>query len=283
MNRCFLSVLPGGIRGEAERFISENTEEIRVRVGRPVLLRGRETVRLGHITEPEECEAMLELVCAHSLFAYEQELRGGYVTLEDGSRVGICGRLNPTGSVSLPGSFNVRIAREVKGAADGLVKMLRQAGLASALIISEPGVGKTTVLRDAARQLSQMGYQVGIADERGEIAAPVNGVPRLDVGANTDVVCGCGKGRAMELMIRAMAPEILITDEIATGADAAAALEAAGCGIRLICSAHAGSAEELRRREGLMNMVRCGVFDMILLLKRENGGRSLCDITAELI
>ncbi len=284
MKRSCLSVLPRGIREEVEGALRPDTEEIRVRAERPVLLRGPQSVALGRIASIEECETMLELACAHSLFAYEQELRGGYVTLEDGSRVGICGRLNPSGSVSMPGSFNIRMAREIKGAADGLMERITHKDrLLSALILSEPGAGKTTVLRDAARQLSALGLQVGVADERGEIAASVNGVPRLDVGDNTDVMGGCAKCRAMELMIRAMSPQVLITDEIATREDAAAVMDASGCGIRVMASAHAGSAAEIARRRDISAIIAAGAFDKVLLLKRRGAERRLYDITEELI
>ncbi len=284
MKRSCLSVLPRGIREEVEGALRPDTEEIRVRAERPVLLRGPQSVALGRIASIEECETMLELACAHSLFAYEQELRGGYVTLEDGSRVGICGRLNPSGSVSMPGSFNIRMAREIKGAADGLMERITHKDrLLSALILSEPGAGKTTVLRDAARQFSALGLQVGVADERGEIAASVNGVPRLDVGDNTDVMGGCAKCRAMELMIRAMSPQVLITDEIATREDAAAVMDASGCGIRVIASAHAGSAAEIARRRDISAIIAAGAFDRVLLLKRRGAERRLYDITEELI
>ena len=284
MKRSCLSVLPRGIREEVEGALRPDTEEIRVRAERPVLLRGPQSVALGRIASIEECETMLELVCAHSLFAYEQELRGGYVTLEDGSRVGICGRLNPSGSVSMPGGFNIRMAREIKGAADGLMERITHKDrLLSALILSEPGAGKTTVLRDAARQLSALGLQVGVADERGEIAASVTGVPRLDVGDNTDVMGGCAKCRAMELMIRAMSPQVLITDEIATREDAAAVMDASGCGIRVIASAHAGSAAEIARRRDISAIIAAGAFDKVLLLKRRGAERRLYDSTEELI
>lgn len=111
MKRSSLSVLPKGIREDVEGVFRPDTEEIRVRANRPVQLRGPQSILLNRIASAEECETMLELVCAHSLFAYEQELRGGYVTLEDGSRVGICGRLNPSGSVSMPGTIYVSPGR----------------------------------------------------------------------------------------------------------------------------------------------------------------------------
>lgn len=283
MKRSSLSVLPKGIREDVEGVLRPDTEEIRVRANRPVQLRGPQSILLNRIASAEECETMLELVCAHSLFAYEQELRGGYVTLEDGSRVGICGRLNPSGSVSMPGSFNIRIAREIKGAADGLIERISaRDGILSALILSDPGAGKTTVLRDAARQLSAQGLQIGIADERGEIAASVNGVPRLDIGDNTDVMGGCAKCRAMELMIRAMSPQVLITDEIATAEDAEAVMDASGCGIRVIASAHAGSAAEIMRRRDISGIIAAGAFNKVLLLKKQGTERRLYDITEEL-
>ena len=262
MKRSSLSVLPKGIREDVEGVLRPDTEEIRVRANRPVQLRGPQSILLKRIASAEECETMLELVCAHSLFAYEQELCGGYVTLEDGSRVGICGRLNPSGSVSMPGSFNIRIAREIKGAADGLMERI--------------------ATRDGARQLSAQGLQIGIADERGEIAASVNGVPRLDVGDNTDVMGGCAKCRAMELMIRAMSPQVLITDEIATAEDAEAVMDASGCGIRVIASAHAGSAAEIMRRRDISGIIAAGAFNKVLLLKKQGTERRLYDITEEL-
>lgn len=137
-------------------------------------------------------------------------------------------------------------------------------------------------MRDAARQLSEQGLQIGIADERGEIAASVNGVPRLDIGDNTDVMGGCAKCRAMELMIRAMSPQVLITDEIATAEDAEAVMDASGCGIRVIASAHAGSAAEIMRRRDISGIIAAGAFNKVLLLKKQGTERRLYDITEEL-
>ena len=131
-------------------------------------------------------------------------------------------------------------------------------------------------------QLITQGLQIGIADERGEIAASVNGVPRLDVGDNTDVMGGCAKCRAMELMIRAMSPQVLITDEIATAEDAEAVMDASGCGIRVIASAHAGSAAEIMRRRDISAIIAAGAFNKVLLLKKQGTERRLYDITEEL-
>ncbi len=280
MERSCLGVLPGEIKEYVSRALAQDDEEIRISAGRPVMIIGKCRRRLNITATQEDCETLLELICGHSVFAHEEELKGGYVTLEDGSRVGMAGKLTAAG-MTMPHSFNIRIARQVRGAADGLLKQILQDRLYSSLLISEPGAGKTTVLRDAARQLSELGYKVGIADERGEISAPVKGVPELDVGCG-DVISGCGKAAAMTMLIRGMSPEVLITDEIATSEDAAAILDASACGVKVIASAH-GSGRGILRRRGINLAIREGAFEKILLLKRGKSGSSITDITAEVI
>ena len=137
------------------------------------------------------------------------------------------------------------------------------------------------MLRDAARQLSQLGYKVGIADERGEIAAGIKGIPALDIGLS-DVMSGCSKATGMMLLLRGMSPQILITDEIASQEDGEAVMEASGCGVRVIASAH-GSGVEVLRRKGISRAIHEGAFKKILLLKNEGKSRSITDITEDVI
>ncbi len=281
MERSCLSVLPGDMRSAVEAALMEGDEEIRIRAELPVMLCGRAVRRLEYIPAAAECEALLELICGHSLYAHSEELKGCYVTLEDGSRVGMAGQMTRAG-MTMPHSFNIRIAHQAIGAADGLVRHIVSGDrVCSALLASVPGAGKTTVLRDAARQLSLMGYRVGIADERGEIAAQVAGIPKLDVGC-ADVMGGCAKGRGMELLLRGMSPQILIADEIASNEDAEAVLEASGCGVKVIASAH-GSGRDMLRREGIKKALEQGAFDKVLLLKSTGGIRSIEDISGEVI
>lgn len=277
MKRWATAVLPQRLKEAVIGESLEKAEEIRIRVNRPIVIHGRETKVLSCIPTVDECQCMLELVCNHSVFAYEAELEECFVTLEDGSRVGICGKVNH-GGIILPHSFNIRLAREVRGAADEFLNIIKSG---SALLLSVPGAGKTTVLRDAARQLSENGIKVCIADERNEIAASVSGIPTLDVGCNTDVMCGCKKAKAMELMIRSMSPDILMTDEIATEEDARAVLNAAGCGVKVIASAHGSSIKTLCRRGHVANLVLQGIFDKVVLLENYGGRRSFRDITEE--
>ena len=267
MNSNCLNVMPKEIRDTVARELDERDEEIRIRAGRTIMLLGQSSREIQYTVSSEECERMLELVCGYSVFAYERELKESYITLEDGSRVGIAGKLTPAG-MTMPHSFNIRLARQIKGAGNEFIEHITKNGIHSALLLSEPGAGKTTVLRDAARQLSQAGYKVGIADERGEIAAGIKGIPALDIGLS-DVMSGCSKATGMMLLLRGMSPQILITDEIASQEDGEAVLEASGCGVKVLASAH-GSGAEVLRRKGINRAIHEGAFERILLLKNEH-------------
>ncbi len=256
--------------------------EIRLRINRRIqLVYGTYERMLEHKTDAAECATLLELLCEHSVYAREEELRSCFITLPFGYRVGICGKgYCENGSlkrVSVVTGFNFRISRECIGAADEAMKyILKDGRAASTLVISAPGVGKTTLLRDAARSLSsgKNAMKVCIADERSEIAGSRLGIPMLDVGERSDVMDACPKSVAMSMMIRTMSPDVLITDEIATEADAKAVMDAAASGVSVIASAHAGSIAELQKRSAINALLKEGYFEMVLLLCRKNGSIS---------
>jgi stage III sporulation protein AA len=166
--------------------------------------------------------------------------------------------------------LNVRLAHQVIGCAERVLPYLwRHEKMGHTLIISPPGMGKTTLLRDIARQLSngtrgRRGLRVAIADERGELAGCVLGVPALDVGERTDVMDGCPKRIAMNMLVRAMSPEVIVTDELGHAQDADAVRDALRCGVRVIASVHASSAEEAARRLGKDCI---SLFDRLIVLK----------------
>lgn len=265
--------------GEIARPLSAHGEkltQIRLRAGRPVQLigegfRGFEGPPLGE-------DALKRLLCAlmeHSVYAWQTELDRGYFTLEDGSRVGVCGHMTDDGGrrrMGGIGSACVRVARQLPGCAAELVRLVAKDGaLRPALLASPPGLGKTTLLRDLARSLSVLGYSVGIADERHELAACRRGVPTLDVGPSADVMDGCPRAEAIGWMLRAMSPEVIVADEIGGEADAAALQDAARCGVAVMASAHAGSFTDLRSRRWLREIIDSGAFRLAVLLGPKPG------------
>lgn len=270
-----LPLLPAELAKELRERGLEGAEELRIRVGRPARILGYRNHILRWTPDAEDCRQLLLRLCRQSLYAYSEELAECYMTLAGGFRVGLTGRMAGSEAeprLVAPMGFNIRLAREIPGCADGLMPLLwGMDGPRSALLVSPPGAGKTTMLRDAARQLSRRGVTVCIADERRELAGCDNGVPTLDVGPCTDVLEGCKKARALKLLLRGMAPQVLVTDELAGPEDAQAVLDASGCGVRVLASAHAASLEELRRRREIYALVEAGCFQRVVSLRRTAG------------
>lgn len=250
--------------------------EIRIRVGRPVLLCGsREFVLPLPPPDARQMEALLLGFCGQALYAHEEQLRQGYLTLPQGHRVGVCGQMVMQNGKPMRFSaiqaVNVRIARQLPCDRRIVVALRQGEALRSALVISPPGFGKTTLLREAARVLSEEGAQVAIADERGELAACVKGIPQLDVGPRTDVMDNMPKAEAIGLMLRALSPDLIVSDEIGSPQDAEALLDAQRCGVRVLCSAHGRSYADVRKRQAVRRLLEEGVFDRVLVLGREPG------------
>ncbi|MHB8947320.1 MAG: stage III sporulation protein AA [Bacillota bacterium] len=272
--RSALSSLPPEVLGEVE--------EIRVRLGRPLHL----VTTSGEVFLPDaavstaEFRATLELVTGSSLYALEEELRNGYITLPGGHRVGLAGRAvledGRVRTLKHLSGLNIRVSREFPGAAAGVLEAIWPRGAArphSALIVSPPRGGKTTVLRDLARRLSQgepgrPGLKVVIVDERSEIAGCFEGVPQKDVGPRTDVLDACPKAAGMMMALRSLGPEVLVADEIGRPEDALAVNEALNAGVTVISSAHGSSLEEIARRPTVRDIVTGGAFGRYVFLTR---------------
>lgn len=270
---CF----PEEVRSEMDMLLPGELREIRIRANRPtVFVTATRTASLDWAPSKQELETLIEALSDHSLYARSDETGQGYLTLRGGHRMGLCGHVSNTDVQSVlsdAGSVCIRIAGEWPGAADPLFTCMD--GLQSILIIGAPGSGKTTMLRDLARQYAsgRSAYQVSVIDERSEIAACVNGVPQLDVGDSTDVLDGLRKTEAFPWLIRSMAPQVIITDELSSPEDASAILEAHACGVKVCASAHGASLQDAASRPALAALMSRRVFDLYAVLSPEGGGR----------
>lgn len=279
--KTFLSpCFPEEVRAELELLMPGELREIRIRADRPAVMVTADRVSaLGWMPGQRQVEAMAEALSEHSLYARTDETCQGYVTLRGGHRMGLCGRVHHHGNqrqLQDIGSICIRIAGQWPGAADSLVPRARLNGQAqSMLIIGLPGAGKTTILRDLTRQLSsgKNALQVSVIDERGELAACVNGVPQLDVGLAADVLDGCPKTEAVPWLIRSMAPQVIVTDELADAEDAACMLDAMACGAAVVASVHGSSLNEVASRPAMAALMARRAFQTYAVLSPEGGGQ----------
>ena len=283
-----LWMLPEPLRGilAAAGINEENLREIRFRTGRGLLLETAEGERLldgqGQVVASEaeayrvtetDVKTTLELLTGYSVYAFEEELRQGYFTVEGGHRIGVAGRaVLENGRVqrlSYISFLNFRVAHECKGCSEALFRRLYGDGqYYHTLLFAPAGCGKTTFLRDLIRLLSNAGLQVGVADERSELAACHYGIPQHDLGMRTDVMDGCPKAEAMGMLLRSMTPQILAADEIGMEADVFAIRAAAGCGCKVVVSAHGGSFEEVIRNPVLRMLWEERRFERYVCLEK---------------
>lgn len=265
----FLTVLPDVYGQEIQTMELGTLEEIRLRVGQPVSLHYSSCEKdIWPCVETHHLEEIIQRACHHSAHICAETLRDGYLTIEGGHRIGVCGtgyiRNSELQTLRMPSSVSVRIAKQVRGCAKKLLPDLT----ASTLILGSPGRGKTTLLRDAIALLSDQRLQrVGLVDERGEIAACVGGIPQLYVGKRTDVLTNVRKDLAIMMLLRTMNPQWIAVDEITAERDILAMEQASYCGIRLLATAHADSLADLNRRPLYRRLLKTGVFSQAVILK----------------
>lgn len=277
LRKCFLQV----------HIKPKTINEIRIRINRPVIVNVNNTevyinetglvfdAAKGYCMQQREFHKMMECMCNYSLYAYEEELKQGYLTIEGGHRAGVCGSMivkdNKVYGIRNITCMNLRISNEWKGCADELVGHLRKQGLMNVLIISAPGKGKTTLLRDLIRQISDdtkhfPGISISLIDERGEIASCLQGIPQKDVGIRTDVYDGCPKTEGMMMAVRSMGPGLLAIDEIG-GEDDIRALSYAGrCGCYVFATVHGEDLAELEQKPWIGMLLKQNFFQEKILI-----------------
>lgn len=245
--------------------------EIRLRSGQMPLYRTARGDVPGKTTlsQPDLVRAA-QALSGHAISIHAPQLAQGFLPLQGGHRLGVCGKmhLEKDGLHLMEiSSLCLRIAHAIPGAADDLFPLVRGKSL---LILGPPGSGKTTLLRELIRLNSLENRQVAVADERGEIAACYQGTPQLDVG-QADVMTLLRKDKAMHILLRTMAPDLLATDELGGQSEIDGVLTARRGGVGVLCTAHASSVETLQKRAGFGKLLRSGVFDMLLLTSSPGG------------
>ncbi|MET1247804.1 stage III sporulation protein AA [Sporolactobacillus sp. STCC-11] len=273
-------------------------EEIRCRTDRPLelIVSGEQWMPPDNVEMPvfrrEQAAQMLQKIGKYSLYTLEEELKRGYVTIKGGHRIGLAGRvITEHGHVLRLRDvtfFNIRLAKQKIGAALPLVPYLynRQRWF-NTLLIGAPQTGKTTMLRDLARLVSEgipkryiASRKTAIVDERSEIAGCVDGVPQNRLGARTDVMDACPKAEGMMMMIRSMSPEVLIVDEIGGTEDTAALFEALNAGVTVMATAHGFTFEQLSQRPSIRPLIEAQLFDRYVVLSRRNfANKAGCRLT----
>ena len=297
-----LRLFPDGVRDRWREVAkqAENLQEIRFRAGMPLSVwidnRERFVDVRGEIVDrpqkaaritPEELEELLKHLCRYSVYAFADEIRQGFLTVQGGHRVGVAGQVILDGDGRIKNMkyiryLNIRIAHQVRGAADSVIPFIFEKGhVLNTLLISPPGGGKTTMLRDIIRQVADgtiygEGVNVSVVDERSEIAGSYLGVSQNDVGIRTDVLDGCPKVEGMMLLIRSMAPQVLAVDELGSIEDVQALQMVNGCGCRLLATVHGGSLEEIRHKNYMRYVIEEGLFERYVTLERKTG---ICRVT----
>jgi len=277
-------ILPHRLRNDARRanrLMRKCAEEFRLRIGRPLSVATPEGEEyLGeNVISKKDIDILIEMATGASSYSSAEQIRSGYLTVRGGFRIGLCGSVimknDELWNFSSISSAAIRISKEIIGAADGIIFRLTDKNrFGSTLIISPPGGGKTTLLRDVVRCLSEKGIRISLIDERGEIAVMYRGEAQLDVGSCTDILDACPKAIGIPMVLRAMNPQIIAVDEITALEDIKAMALAVGCGVGLLATIHAGNVGDLLEKSLYRELLSNQAFQQAVLIRHLTNERT---------
>ena len=269
----------------------ECIEEIRLRANKPLCIKtSKGTEVIEYTVSQQEILQAFEKICENSVYSYRKQICDGYITIRGGNRVGIVGSAvvdnGQVININYISSLNFRIAREKIGCSNKIIEDIinaEQNTIYNTLIISPPGCGKTTLLRDIVRNISNgikilnfKGKTVGIVDERGEIAAMYKGIPQNDIGIRSDVIDNMPKPEAMRILVRSMSPDVIVCDEIGSIEDVKAIDYAMCSGVKGIFTAHGKDIEEVSKNPEISKLLQKNVFERIIKLNPQKRGEAQC-------
>lgn len=286
------------LRDKIKTIQGENIEEIRLRINKPLIINGNQkdyfynekaekldrNMDKAYIVTKEDLDQTFQIICKYSIHSFMDDIKKGFITLRGGHRVGIVGKTivenGNVENIKHISSLNIRISKEVKNCSDKVMDHIIKSStkINNTIIISPPQCGKTTLLRDIVRNLSNgtekynfRGVNVALIDERNEIAGSYLGIPQMDVGIRTDIIETCPKDVGIMMVLRSMSPNVIVTDEIGTGKDIKALYTALNGGVGLITTVHGDSIEDIRNRKELNNLLDEELFKKVILLSAKRG------------
>lgn len=283
-----LRYFPDKIRVVLENEINNNLviEEIRIRNSKPIILKLNNSEKIiNYIVQTEDVLNILQSICENSIYSYQNQICEGFITIKGGHRIGITGSAvienNQVKNLNYISNLNFRIARQIIGCSNNIIKEIinkEENTIYNTLIVSPPGAGKTTLLRDIIRNLSKgteelTGKNIGVVDERGEIAAMYKGIPQNDLGIRTDIIENIKKSIGMKMLIRSMAPEIIVADEIGSKEDVQEINYAVCSGIKGIFTAHGNSLEDLKLNPAIAELIEKYIFERLIFIDKNNKGK----------
>ena len=283
-----LRYFPDNIRVVLENEINNNLviEEIRIRNSKPIILKLNNSEKIiNYIVQTEDVLKILQSICENSIYSYQNQICEGFITIKGGHRIGITGSAvienNKVKNINYISNLNFRIARQIIGCSNNIIKEIinqEENTIYNTLIVSSPGAGKTTLLRDIIRNLSNGTVEItekniGVVDERGEIAAMYKGIPQNDLGIRTDIIENIKKSVGMKMLIRSMAPEIIVADEIGSKEDVQEINYAVCSGIKGIFTAHGNSLEDLKLNPAIAELIEKNIFEKLVFLDKKHKGK----------